>query len=173
MTLVCKPRNINVGQISSVEWTLRGRVIKQLGRRTITLNPITGSVLSIEKAILLDIGKKKLVKIIQTKIDVTGNDIKQAPIIESKRQINVRCLGTEGQTESLECCVQSPFKVNWFKDSPNPFGKFKMFQKTSQSDHTENTHPITVYFINNTVKCLQMLVLLKMESNSVAHINDR
>ncbi|XP_010784300.1 uncharacterized protein [Notothenia coriiceps] len=55
------------------------------------------------------------------KMDVTGIYIQQAPIIESKRQINVRCLGTEGQTESLECCVQSPFKVNWFKDSPNPF----------------------------------------------------
>ncbi|KAK1888664.1 Adhesion G protein-coupled receptor F5 [Dissostichus eleginoides] len=28
MTLVCKPRNINVGQISSVEWTLRGRELQ-------------------------------------------------------------------------------------------------------------------------------------------------
>ncbi|KAK5903956.1 hypothetical protein CgunFtcFv8_007694 [Champsocephalus gunnari] len=126
MTLVCTPRNINVGQISSVEWTLRGRVIKQLGRRTITLNPITGSVLKIKKAILLDIGLYQctlmgdVLQVIK-KIDVTGNDIQQAPIIESKSQINVRCLGTEGQTESLVCCVQSPFKVNWFKDSPNPF----------------------------------------------------
>ncbi|KAJ4932337.1 hypothetical protein JOQ06_010760 [Pogonophryne albipinna] len=47
-------------------------------------------------------------------IDVTGDDIQEAPNIESKSYINVKCL--EGQTVPLECCVQSPFKVKWFKD---------------------------------------------------------
>ncbi|KAF3846881.1 hypothetical protein F7725_003959 [Dissostichus mawsoni] len=75
------------------------------------------------------------------------------PISYIKR-INVQCV--EGQTVPLKCCVQSPFKVKWSRGSL-ALGKFKMFQKTSQSDHTENTHPITVYFINNTVKCSQML----------------
>ncbi|KAK5914585.1 hypothetical protein CgunFtcFv8_009016 [Champsocephalus gunnari] len=49
--------------------------------------------------------------------DVTGDDIKPPPIIVSKSHIPVRCLGTEAQTVPLECCVQSPFKVKWFKDS--------------------------------------------------------
>ena len=108
--------------------------------------------------------------------NLIGDDIQDAPIIVSKRQINIECL--EGQTVPLECCVQSPFKVNWFSGSlapigSLPLGKFKMFQKTSQSDHTENTPPITVYFINNTVKCLQHLLLLEMETHSVARMNTR
>jgi len=112
------------------------------------------------------------------KRNVTGDDIQDAPNIVSESHIPVRCLGTEGQTVPLECCVQSPFKVNWFRGSLAPIGslalgKFKMFQKTSQSDHTENTPPITVYFINNTVKCLQHLLLLEMETHSVARMNTR
>ena len=64
MTLVCEvSSNINVGNISSVEWTFRGRVIKESGRIKIT-NSNTRSVLRIEKAdVVVDIGKQKLVKI--------------------------------------------------------------------------------------------------------------
>ncbi|XP_034078581.1 adhesion G-protein coupled receptor F1-like [Gymnodraco acuticeps] len=50
--------------------------------------------------------------------DVIGDDIQEAPSIESERQINVEC--PEEDPVPLECCVQSPFKVKWFKDSLTP-----------------------------------------------------
>ncbi|KAI9533360.1 hypothetical protein NQZ68_024414, partial [Dissostichus eleginoides] len=114
MTLKCEP-SINVGQISSVEWTFRGRVIKEAGRRTIT-DSSKGSVLKIEEAILRDIGIYQCTLMgdvlqFRQERDVTGDHIQEAPIIVSERQINVKCL--EGQTVPLKCCVQSPFKVKW------------------------------------------------------------
>ncbi|KAF3846865.1 hypothetical protein F7725_003943, partial [Dissostichus mawsoni] len=114
MTLKCEP-SINVGQISSVEWTFRGRVIKEAGRRTIT-DSSKGSVLKIEEAILRDIGLYQCTLMgdvlqFRQERDVTGDHIQEAPIIVSERQINVKCL--EGQTVPLKCCVQSPFKVKW------------------------------------------------------------
>jgi len=60
MTLVCEP-SINVEDLRKSEWTFRGRVIKQTGKRKIT-NSNTRSVLRIEKANAVDIGKQKLVK---------------------------------------------------------------------------------------------------------------
>ncbi|KAK5914574.1 hypothetical protein CgunFtcFv8_009006 [Champsocephalus gunnari] len=121
MRLVCEPR-VNVGKISSVEWTFRGRVIDGDGRRKIT-NSGTTSVLTIEKAdVVLDIGIYQCTLMgdvlqFRQERDVIGDDIQEAPIIVSKSHIPVRCLGTEAQTVPLECCVQSPFKVKWFKDS--------------------------------------------------------
>ncbi|KAK5914583.1 hypothetical protein CgunFtcFv8_009014 [Champsocephalus gunnari] len=124
MRLVCEPR-INVGKIRSVEWTFRGRVIEGTGRRKIT-NSNTPSVLTIEKAdVVLDTGIYQCTLMgdvlqFRQERDVTGDDIQEAPIIVSKSHIPVRCLGMEGQTVPLECCVQSPFKVKWFKDSLTP-----------------------------------------------------
>ncbi|XP_033932824.1 adhesion G protein-coupled receptor F4-like [Pseudochaenichthys georgianus] len=120
MRLVCEPR-INVGKISSVKWTFRGRVIDGNGRRKIT-NSSTSSVLTIEKVdVVVDIGMYQCTHTMSDVLqfrqerDVTGDDIQEAPIIVSKRQINVECL--KGKTVRLECCVQSRFKVKWFKDS--------------------------------------------------------
>ncbi|XP_033982934.1 adhesion G-protein coupled receptor F1-like isoform X2 [Trematomus bernacchii] len=58
------------------------------------------------------------------KRNVIGDDIQEAPIIVSKRQINIECL--EGQTVPLKCCVQSPFKVKWFRDSLAPIGSLAL-----------------------------------------------
>lgn len=41
--------------------------------------------------------------------------IKQAPNVRLQSKINVKC--NEGQTEELDCCVQSPYKVKWFRDT--------------------------------------------------------
>ncbi|KAK5885502.1 hypothetical protein CesoFtcFv8_019205 [Champsocephalus esox] len=122
MRLVCESSSINVGQIRSVEWTFRGRVIDGTGRRKIT-NSGTSSVLTIEKAdVVLDIGLYQCTLMgdvlqFRQERDVIGDDIKPPPIIVSKSHIPVRCLGTEAQTVPLKCCVQSPFKVKWFKGS--------------------------------------------------------
>ncbi|KAJ4932339.1 hypothetical protein JOQ06_010762 [Pogonophryne albipinna] len=87
MRLVCEPR-INVEQIKKAD-------VVDTGLYQCTL---MGDVLQFRQ-----------------ERDVTGDDIQEAPNIESKSFINVKCL--EGQTVPLECCVQSPFKVKWFKDS--------------------------------------------------------
>ncbi|KAF3846869.1 hypothetical protein F7725_003947 [Dissostichus mawsoni] len=118
MRLVCEP-SINVGQISSVEWTFRGSVIEGAGRRNITHSK-TSSVLTIEKADIVDIGPYQCTlmgDVLQFRQEgkVIGDDIKSPPIIVSERQINVQCV--EGQTVPLKCCVQSPFKVKWSRGS--------------------------------------------------------
>ncbi|KAI4800256.1 hypothetical protein KUCAC02_013385, partial [Chaenocephalus aceratus] len=91
MRLVCEP-SINVGKIKKVD------VVVDIGMYQCTHT--MGDVLQFRQ-----------------ERDVTGDDIQEAPIIVSKYHIPVRCLGTEAQTVRLECCVQSPFKVKWFKDS--------------------------------------------------------
>ncbi|KAF3846868.1 hypothetical protein F7725_003946 [Dissostichus mawsoni] len=113
MRLVCEP-SINVGQISSVEWTFSGR-------EKITESK-TRSVLTIEKADdVLDIGPYQCTlmgDVLQFRQErkVIGDDIKSPPNINiSKSYINVQCV--EGQTVPLKCCVQSPFKVKWSRGS--------------------------------------------------------
>ncbi len=44
---------------------------------------------------------------------VTENNIRQAPIVQLQSIINVNCV--EQQIQPVECCVQSPFKVQWFQ----------------------------------------------------------
>lgn len=46
---------------------------------------------------------------------VTASEIKQAPNVRLQSKINVKC--KERQTEELNCCVQSPYKVKWFRDT--------------------------------------------------------
>ncbi|XP_063757885.1 uncharacterized protein LOC134876725 isoform X3 [Eleginops maclovinus] len=121
MTLVCELQSINVGEISSVEWTFQGRKIKQMGRRTITNNPSnTQSVLKVVNAIVLDKGLYQCTlmgAVLKFRQKKNVTDIKPAPIIVSKVQLNTRCLGTAGQTQRLKCCVQSQFKVKWLRSS--------------------------------------------------------
>lgn len=46
---------------------------------------------------------------------ITGNEIKQAPIVRLQSKINVKC--KEGHIQELKCCVQSPYKTKWFQDT--------------------------------------------------------
>lgn len=38
-------------------------------------------------------------------------DIKDAPIIQTKTEMNTKC--EEGKSQPLECCVQTPYKLMW------------------------------------------------------------
>ncbi|XP_037607402.1 uncharacterized protein adgrf8 isoform X2 [Sebastes umbrosus] len=120
MTLICgPPDNLDVGNFSASEWKFKGRKITS-GRIEVT-NSAVNSMLKVNNVILLDIGRYECgltggVITFNQKRDVT-NEIKPAPIIRLKEQVNIKCLGTEGKTELLKCCVQSPYKVKWFNGS--------------------------------------------------------
>lgn len=43
------------------------------------------------------------------------NAIQQAPNVRLQNEINVKC--EEGQTQELECCVQSSYRVTWYQDT--------------------------------------------------------
>lgn len=45
---------------------------------------------------------------------MTGGVIREAPVVWLHSQVNVKC--QEGLIQELGCCVQFPYKVNWFQD---------------------------------------------------------
>lgn len=47
--------------------------------------------------------------------NIPASAIKQAPNVRLQSKINVKC--KEGQTEELNCCVRSSYKVKWFRDT--------------------------------------------------------
>lgn len=49
----------------------------------------------------------------QQRVQLPENAIRQAPNVRLNDEINVKC--EEGQTQELECCVQSAFRVSWFQ----------------------------------------------------------
>lgn len=87
---------------------------------------------------------------------VTADQIKQAPILQLPSQVNIQCM--QGQTilQPLQCCVQQPYTVQWFKDTTNlNSSKYEvMFQ---HCDLGRWTCLLMVYLNINTVKFSQLL----------------
>lgn len=48
---------------------------------------------------------------------MTGDVIKEAPVVRLHSQVNVKC--PEEMIQKLDCCVQIPYKVHWFQDETN------------------------------------------------------
>ncbi|XP_076611648.1 uncharacterized protein LOC143335878 isoform X4 [Chaetodon auriga] len=118
MTLTCgPPENINLGQISGSEWKFKGLEIKDSSRIKITAFG-TKSVLTVNNVILADVGlyectvKGKVMNFLQKGL-VTGDHVKQAPIVRLQSKVNVKC--KEGQILQLQCCVQSSYRIQWFE----------------------------------------------------------
>ncbi|KAI4801637.1 hypothetical protein KUCAC02_019517 [Chaenocephalus aceratus] len=84
MTLVCTPRNINVGQISSVEWTLRGREL-QVKDVPDFVEGLSKDVKEVKKEV------RESPNTISTIVEILGNIadfptlVVNQPVIESKR----------------------------------------------------------------------------------------
>lgn len=49
----------------------------------------------------------------QYSVEIPRNAIQQAPNVRIQNEIHVKC--EEGQTQDLECCVQSPYRVSWYQ----------------------------------------------------------
>ncbi|XP_041814179.1 uncharacterized threonine-rich GPI-anchored glycoprotein PJ4664.02-like isoform X3 [Chelmon rostratus] len=118
MTLTCgPPKNITLGQISASVWKFKGLEIKNSGRIKITASG-TKSILTVNNVILADIGlyectlRGKVMNFLQTRL-VTGDNIKQAPIVRLQSKVNVKC--KVGQIQQLQCCVQSSYRIKWFQ----------------------------------------------------------
>lgn len=63
---------------------------------------------------------------------LTGNEIKQAPILRLQSKVNVKC--EEGKIQKLQCCVQSSYKVKWFQNTTVlQFSKYELTLKTPLS----------------------------------------
>lgn len=52
---------------------------------------------------------------VQHSVEIPRNAIHQAPNVRLQNEIHVKC--EEGQTQDLECCVQSSYRVNWYQDT--------------------------------------------------------
>ncbi|KAL7388956.1 hypothetical protein ABVT39_024000 [Epinephelus coioides] len=123
MLLTCgPPENVNVGLISGSVWKFQGREIKESGRLEVTTSRME-SVLTVKNVILADIGHYECtltggVINFHQNGDITRNEIRPAPIVRLQSRVNVKCDGTEEQ-KPLQCCVQYPYKVRWFLDSPD------------------------------------------------------
>ncbi|XP_078130150.1 uncharacterized protein LOC144533010 [Sander vitreus] len=120
MTLTCGPPDINVGQISGSEWKLNGKKITESARIKVNTSGNV-SMLTVHNVILADNGLYECTLIGEViNVNQKGNamnKIQQAPIIQLQSIVNVYCNGTEGQKQSLECCVQSPYTVKWFSST--------------------------------------------------------
>ncbi|XP_077598857.1 adhesion G protein-coupled receptor F5-like [Stigmatopora nigra] len=119
MTLTCgpPPAGINLGTITSAKWKFGGKQIKNSGRTQIALFE-TLSVLTINKVILADAGlyECNLMGSLMTFVQVgLATRIKKAPNVRVPSKINVQC--SNGETQPLECCVQSDYTVKWFQDT--------------------------------------------------------
>ncbi len=67
---------------------------------------------------------------------VTGDEIRQAPIVRLQSKVNVKC--EEGKIQPLKCCVQSSYGVQWFRGTALlSSSKYELTLKTPQSDHAE------------------------------------
>ncbi|XP_077950021.1 adhesion G protein-coupled receptor F5 isoform X4 [Gasterosteus aculeatus] len=108
---------LNIGAISGSKWKFNG---KEINTNQVLLSGST-STLTVNNVALLDIGLYECtltggVISYSQKRAVTNGEIKETPIIRLKRRVNVKC-GGGGQVISIECCVQSPYTVNWFRGS--------------------------------------------------------
>lgn len=118
MTLTCAPpSNIKIGNIASVEWTFKEQEVKDGMRMKISKSD-TQSVLTVKNVILADIGLYKcflrgtVMDFFQKGL-VTDDIIKPAPIVRLQSRVNIKC--QEGLKHKLQCCVQFPYKIQWFQ----------------------------------------------------------
>lgn len=145
MKLTCGPPNIDIGQISSSEWTFKGQQIKEGERFEIT-NGSSISTLTVNNVILADIGKSLTpveflfpflyVELpINLLLSITGTyecslkgriiDFIQDGLVTNRvireapvvrLQSRVNVDCQQSQSHELQCCVQLPYKVKWFQD---------------------------------------------------------
>ncbi|XP_045067108.1 uncharacterized protein adgrf6 [Coregonus clupeaformis] len=117
MTLECGPRpdTVNMGTIKNVEWKRKGRVLTSTGRFTIYTDSLISqkTKLDIRNVIADDDGKYEctLKSDLIYFYQMGQIDIKDAPVIQTMTEINIQC--KVGKIESLECCVQTPYKLLW------------------------------------------------------------
>ncbi|MEQ2294547.1 hypothetical protein AMECASPLE_005046 [Ameca splendens] len=117
MTLTCNSSGFSLGNNVTVEWTFDGLVISSKRHKISFEIPFT---LEVSQVILADAGdyqctlKGKPISFHQYG-KVRTNDIKTAPNVQVRGTMFAEC--AQGKTVPLECCVQSPFKVNWFAGS--------------------------------------------------------
>lgn len=111
------PENIDVGQINGAEWRFKGLKIE--GGRLTASSGTSESVLTVNNVILADIGlyectlKGRVMNYIQ-KRSVTTDNIKPAPNLRLPSTVSIKC--NVGADVSLQCCVQSEYRVKWYKD---------------------------------------------------------
>nr|CAG6022822.1 unnamed protein product [Menidia menidia]CAG6022852.1 unnamed protein product [Menidia menidia] len=129
--LTCEFGDISMGDITTSEWKFNGLEIKEGRLKTAT--SLKDSTLTITNVILADIGKYECTlkgadfSFYQEHI-VTRENIKSAPVVRVQDEVNVQC-----QTNKIKitCCVQSPFKVEWFDDKDQILsGKWKLVEDT-------------------------------------------
>ncbi|XP_036841020.1 uncharacterized protein adgrf8 isoform X13 [Oncorhynchus mykiss] len=117
MTLECgpPPDTVKMGTIKSVEWKRKGRVLTSTGRFTINTDDFASkkTTLGIKNVIADDKGEYECtLKSDEIYFYQMGQiDIKDAPIIQTKTEINTKCV--PGNNQPLECCVQTPYKLMW------------------------------------------------------------
>uniref|UniRef100_A0A4W5K151 Ig-like domain-containing protein n=1 Tax=Hucho hucho TaxID=62062 RepID=A0A4W5K151_9TELE len=117
MTLECgpPPDSVKMGTIKKVEWKRNGKVITSTGRFTIDTHDLASqkAKLDIRTVIADDKGKYECtLKSDEIYFYQTGQiDIKEAPIIQMKTEINTLC--EVEKIHPLECCVQTPYKLMW------------------------------------------------------------
>ncbi|XP_070398011.1 adhesion G protein-coupled receptor F5 [Nothobranchius furzeri] len=118
MNLICDPHNINIGKVTEASWTLNGLQITS--KRMTPYTSETRSTLTITNVILSDAGFYECtlggdVDFYQS-LNVTTTNIFAAPVVQVQNEISVSC--TDGTaSKSLQCCVQPPFKVQWYDGS--------------------------------------------------------
>uniref|UniRef100_H3C5V0 Uncharacterized protein n=1 Tax=Tetraodon nigroviridis TaxID=99883 RepID=H3C5V0_TETNG len=138
MTLTCGSSKIDLGEISASEWTFNGQKIEN-GKRFEIITSGAISTLAVNNVILADIGlykctlKAQGIDFIQEG-NVTGDIIKEAPVVRLHSQINVKC--REGLIQELDCCVQFPYKVNWVQDKTILPSNVSNHQKSYCIKHT-------------------------------------
>ncbi|XP_052326867.1 uncharacterized protein LOC118397864 isoform X25 [Oncorhynchus keta] len=117
MTLECgpPPDTVKMGTVKSVEWKRKGRVLTSTGRFNINTDDFASkkTTLGIKNVIADDKGEYECtLKSDEIYFYQMGQiDIKDAPIIQTKTEINTQCLA--GGSQPLECCVQTPYKLMW------------------------------------------------------------
>ncbi|KAM8831388.1 uncharacterized protein AB9W97_003008 isoform 3-T3 [Spinachia spinachia] len=115
--LMCEVSDdLNIEEISGSIWKFNER---EINTNQILFSGST-SILKVNNVVLLDIGIYECTLtggIISYSQKRAITNIEQAPIIRLKRQVNVKCETGDGEVKSIECCVQSPYTVNWFSGS--------------------------------------------------------
>ncbi|CAL9692194.1 unnamed protein product [Knipowitschia caucasica] len=115
MKLQCGPPDVNLGELSSVQWKFNDGILNNRPRHVINTIGLQ-STLTVSQVILADIGlyectlKISVLEYIQ-KRKVTDEDIRPAPNIRVDAEINAEC---DGSLLALTCCVQEPYKVKWY-----------------------------------------------------------
>ncbi|XP_051264208.1 uncharacterized protein LOC127367939 isoform X50 [Dicentrarchus labrax] len=119
MRLTCDepPESLAMGTISVSRWKFNGREIKNNRRIKITISG-KKSLLTIQNVVLADIGNYECtlegqVITFSQKGRVLEAKIKQAPNVQIQSKVNVKC--QEVKEQPLDCCVQSPYTVKWYR----------------------------------------------------------